>query len=1091
MPVFDFVKNNTRVEKFTEEKKKELLSTKSDLTVNGQTYRLSQGAISHIKNGTINSYTPVDEEEKKTLENFKNNYKVDIIDSKGVNHGQMSYGDVQKITGFYNSDFRKAPVLSVVMPTAEKYIVSTLPDVSREVWNNYTVAERQYAKDEFNAKYDPNGIAAKYGLDASKVTEEDVNAIRRKNGYSVRSNPNPYAMELVIWTPPKDASPTLMNDIDFLSEIAANNTRRENSNEDLGVAKTYINRFFNGLTFGGLDYVAQTYQHDGSSIPKEMFVNSVQEYQKSINEHETAANLGSFAGTMISSLVISGSISGVLGAAGWATTTAPIARQAVVEGLTGVLRGGATEAVTGGDWGDIGLAALRDGLTSGLGGAVDAGVTKVLGKLFTNTTSGNRVLKALSNVKDTKLATIGINTVGGLADATVDYAADLGFVAGANYMGADLEYRTGDDLLTSFGTTLILGTVMNMANSKAMSAEGKAKLIEMSEEYAIAKNNLFKSFDDTEIDYKEAADKFIELGNDFKKKLDGEMFPGQKKTVDGIKQYIDTVNDNVRRNVENLNKAKTDATGIKTPVSTETSTAPKAKTVSGTVPVSTEGGVITSTSKSIDNIVSGKATNKDYDLFKVGQAENRKAFEDATGIKLPATNSETRKFLRDFANKTPVERVLSDIPEAQRSSIIETANKITEGTEKTSEQLVAEVKGISDNVSATIKNQFGIDVDNGRLLEINLKALADNPENIITNDFVRGYSEVIGEKLTGINPKTLENNYFGKAPLGGKLADYGNKFKTVVDSSAQTLKAEYEGMQSTKVVGDVLHTVNTEYTHMYDVDKVEQGFVDSVNSEIEQAIENIRSGNVEKVPDNIEVTKLTDKTKSDLGGIAGFDISDYSCKIEKDTLFHIEDRHGMNGKHDSSLSDPQDVARMGYIINNYDNVVRAKDKNGKDVYSRKYNDKNNRPSPVLMMTKKIDGTYCVSYVVPDSKKKTLWITSARIQKADVGSQVPNGNTPQLTPEAPLVSSSANNNIPQKADTVNNEYMPKSGEVFTDNSENGFTRIDDIDDSFGVRISEGKNEYGNDVLKIDIDNPDVDAVTDSAEYKRLSRHNPYS
>ncbi len=86
-------------------------------------------------------------------------------------------------------------------------------------------------------------------------------------------------------------------------------------------------------------------------------------------------------------------------------------------------------------------------------------------------------------------------------------------------------------------------------------------------------------------------------------------------------------------------------------------------------------------------------------------------------------------------------------------------------------------------------------------MEINLKALADNPDSIISTDFVRGYSEVIGEKLTGIKPKTLENNYFGKAPLGGKLAEYGNKFKNVVDSSAQTLKAKYEGIQSTKVEG--------------------------------------------------------------------------------------------------------------------------------------------------------------------------------------------------------------------------------------------------------------------------------------------------
>ncbi len=72
------------------------------------------------------------------------------------------------------------------------------------------------------------------------------------------------------------------------------------------------------------------------------------------------------------------------------------------------------------------------------------------------------------------------------------------------------------------------------------------------------------------------------------------------------------------------------------------------------------------------------------------------------------------------------------------------------------------------------------------------------------------------------------------------------------------------------------------------------------------------------------------------------------------------------------------------------------------------------------MKKRIDGTYVVSQVVPDSKRKTLWITSARIEKADVGSQVPNADISlQHTSETPLVSSSAfNNSITEQAGNVN-------------------------------------------------------------------------
>lgn len=73
---------------------------------------------------------------------------------------------------------------------------------------------------------------------------------------------------------------------------------------------------------------------------------------------------------------------------------------------------------------------------------------------------------------------------------------------------------------------------------------------------------------------------------------------------------------------------------------------------------------------------------------------------------------------------------------------------------------------------------------------------------------------------------------------------------------------------------------------------------------------------------------------------------------------------------------------------------------------------------------KIDGTYCVSQVVPDSKNKTVWIATARIQKADVNSQVPHSRktTPWLqTSETPLNSSSASDNIVARdSDVVNSK-----------------------------------------------------------------------
>ena len=222
----------------------------------------------------------------------------------------------------------------------------------------------------------------------------------------------------------------------------------------------------------------------------------------------------------------------------------------------------------------------------------------------------------------------------------------------------------------------------------------------------------------------------------------------------------------------------------------------------------------------------------------------------------------------------------------------------------------------------------------------------------------------------------------------------------------------------------------TKYPHLYDEGKVSKEYLDSVNPEIESAVISIRNGDLSNIPDVIEVVKLNENTIKAISEIVGFDVSGYTCKIERDRLVHIENRHGINGEHDQSLSDPKDTARMGYVVNNSDNIDWVVDGKGNRVFDKQYNDKNNKPSPVIMLNSKIDGTYCISQAVPDSKRKTVWITSARIQKAAVGSQVPYDSDaiPQLqTPETPLDSSSASDNIVSQDNEIVNSSVRNDAE----------------------------------------------------------------
>lgn len=152
---------------------------------------------------------------------------------------------------------------------------------------------------------------------------------------------------------------------------------------------------------------------------------------------------------------------------------------------------------------------------------------------------------------------------------------------------------------------------------------------------------------------------------------------------------------------------------------------------------------------------------------------------------------------------------------------------------------------------------------------------------------------------------------------------------------------------------------------------------------------------------------------------------------------------------------------MGYVVNNSDNIEWVVDENGNRVFDRKYNNKDNTVAPVMSLSSRIDGTYCVSQVVPESSKQTLWITSARIQKAAVGSQVPYGSetTPQLqTSETPLDSSSASTNIIyENGENVNTRTKENSN--MAENVENSVAEIenapDTTDTASGLNLAEGE------------------------------------
>lgn len=156
----------------------------------------------------------------------------------------------------------------------------------------------------------------------------------------------------------------------------------------------------------------------------------------------------------------------------------------------------------------------------------------------------------------------------------------------------------------------------------------------------------------------------------------------------------------------------------------------------------------------------------------------------------------------------------------------------------------------------------------------------------------------------------------------------------------------------------------------------------------------------------------------------GVNADGFTNKISGTSVMHIINRHGENGEADSSMAKPQDIARIGYVLNHYDSAQLLTDENGKQVFSTEWTNSNGSPAQMMVFSKKIDGTYYVIEAAPDSKRKNLMVVSAYIQKN-------NGNaahtlnmedsSPQLTSQTPYESrASVKTSVPQSGGAVKAE-----------------------------------------------------------------------
>ncbi|MDD7699110.1 MAG: hypothetical protein PUJ61_07130 [Spirochaetia bacterium] len=231
---------------------------------------------------------------------------------------------------------------------------------------------------------------------------------------------------------------------------------------------------------------------------------------------------------------------------------------------------------------------------------------------------------------------------------------------------------------------------------------------------------------------------------------------------------------------------------------------------------------------------------------------------------------------------------------------------------------------------------------------------------------------------------------------------------------------------------------------------VMEQYRDAVDSDILDFVRDVRTGaNVRPQT----VAMISDKAASEIQSLTGKEVYGNRVVLDSNGVRHIDKRHGVNGIADHSMADDADLARIEYVLDNYDTVRFDGD------YADGYVDKNGKKAPIVVFEKRINGSYYVVEAVSDAKSKKNYVISAYKTKA--ANQSLDARAPQDTSENAAENTAfVNDSISNLSENVNANQKKRSyNETFVEKTD---------------APQELKNEF--------INNPDMYTALSNAETK---------
>ena len=139
--------------------------------------------------------------------------------------------------------------------------------------------------------------------------------------------------------------------------------------------------------------------------------------------------------------------------------------------------------------------------------------------------------------------------------------------------------------------------------------------------------------------------------------------------------------------------------------------------------------------------------------------------------------------------------------------------------------------------------------------------------------------------------------------------------------------------------------------------------------------EAVLNGEYDGVP--YTVGMVNDRAAQAIQDLTGMDARGNAHVLDDNGVHHIENRHGAAGEADSTMAEVEDVSRARYVLDNFDEAYLSKDK----AYG--YSTKQGKRAPVVVFSKKIDGSHVVVEAACDGKKNRCYIITEYIAKNGV------------------------------------------------------------------------------------------------------------